>query len=65
VPCFAFTSELHATCPGRAVLIGMSLFWVGRTIEQSVFLRINQPMIHVLATLFVVGAALFALPLLP
>lgn len=58
--CFAFTRELHATSLGRAVLVGMSLFWVGRTIEQFVFL----PMIHVLTTLFVVGAALFALPLL-
>jgi len=65
VLCFAFTSELHATSLGRAVLIGMSLFWVGRTIEQFVFLRIDRPMIHVLTALFVAGAALFALPLLP
>lgn len=63
--CFLFTRELHATPLGRALLAFMSLFWVGRTIEQFVFLRINQPLLHVLTVLFVTGAVLFALPLLP
>lgn len=63
--CFAFTRELHATPLGKALLVFMSLFWVGRTIEQFVFLRINTPLVHVLTTLFVIGAVLFALPLLP
>ncbi|MEH6416634.1 hypothetical protein [Pseudomonas sp. CGJS7] len=61
--CFLFADELHSSALGRAVLLGMSLFWVGRTIEQFVFLRINRPMIHVLTALFVLGAALFAIPL--
>ena len=65
VLCFAFTQELHGTALGRAMLVFMSLFWVGRTIEQFVFLRINKPMVHVLTVLFVIGAILFALPLLP
>jgi hypothetical protein len=64
VLCFAFTRELHATPLGRALLLFMALFWVGRTIEQFVFLRINTPMVHVLSGLFVLGALLFALPLL-
>ncbi|MGN7919628.1 hypothetical protein [Lysobacter sp. ESA13C] len=64
VLCFVYTDELHTTALGRALLIGMSLFWVGRTIEQFVFLRINRPMIHVLTALFVLGAAIFAIPLL-
>ena len=63
VLCFAFTRELHATALGRALLIFMSLFWVGRTIEQFVFLRVNKPLVHVLTVLFVTGAVLFALPL--
>ena len=63
--CFLFTRELHATPLGRALLVFMSLFWVGRTIEQFVFLRINKPLVHVLTALFVIGAMLFALPLLP
>lgn len=62
--CFAFTAELHATALGRALLAGMSLFWVGRTVEQFVFLRIDRPLVHVLTALFVFGAVLFALPLL-
>lgn len=61
--CFAFTDALHSTALGRALLLFMSLFWVGRTIEQFVFLRVNKPLVHVLTALFVIGAALFALPL--
>lgn len=64
VLCFCFSTELHATPLGRAVLLFMSLFWVGRIIEQFVFLRVDKPLVHVLTVLFVVGAILFALPLL-
>lgn len=63
VLCFAYTDELGDTALGRAVLLGMSLFWVGRTIEQFVFLRINRPVVHVLTALFVLGAVIFAVPL--
>jgi hypothetical protein len=61
--CFVFADDLHGTAMGRAVLAGMSLFWVGRTIEQFVFLRINRPLVHVLTALFVLGAVIFAVPL--
>lgn len=63
VLCFAYTDELRDTALGRAVLLGMSLFWVGRTIEQFVFLRINRPVVHGLTALFVLGAVIFAMPL--
>ena len=63
VLCFAFTQELHSTALGRTFLVFMSLFWVGRTIEQFVFLHINKPVVHLLTVLFVIGAILFALPL--
>ncbi|MGY0620323.1 hypothetical protein [Lysobacter sp. A378] len=63
VLCFCFTDELDDSALGQALLAGMSLFWVGRTIEQFLFLRINRPMVHVLTALFVLGAVLFALPL--
>ena len=62
--CFFYTDELQGSALGHAVLTGMSLFWVGRTIEQFVFLRINRPLVHVLTALFVVGAVVFAMPLL-
>jgi hypothetical protein len=61
--CFLLPGELLHTKLGHAVLAGMSLFWVGRTIEQFVFLRYNAALIHVMTALFVLGAVLFALPL--
>lgn len=61
--CFLLPQDLLGTRLGRAFLAGMSLFWVGRTIEQFVFLRVNHPLVHALTALFVLGAALFALPL--
>ncbi len=65
VACFAFTEELQQGGLGRAVLAFMALFWVGRTIEQFVFLRRHHWLLHLLTALFVLGALLFALPLLP
>lgn len=62
--CFVFPDELRDTPLGRALLAFMALFWVGRTIEQFVFLRVNHAMAHALTVLFVLGAVLFALPLL-
>ncbi|MCA1714925.1 MAG: hypothetical protein LC715_07410 [Gammaproteobacteria bacterium] len=61
--CFLFPQELAGTPLGRALLLGMSGFWIGRTIEQFVFVRIDTPMVHLLTTLFVLGAVLFATPL--
>lgn len=61
--CFVFPQELAGTPLGRALLLGMSGFWIGRTIEQFVFLRINTAMAHTLTTLFVLGAVIFAWPL--
>lgn len=62
--CLFLTGELLHTRLGRFVLGFMALFWVGRTLEQFVFLRVNRPLVHALTALFVVGAALFAAPLL-
>ncbi len=61
--CFWLPAELLETRLGHAVLAGMSLFWIGRTIEQFVFLRYNALPVHILTALFVVGAALWAMPL--
>ena len=62
--CFVFPNELYRTELGKAFLIGNSIFWLGRTIEQFVFLRINHIKLHILTFLFVIGIALFALPLI-
>jgi hypothetical protein len=64
VICFAFPVALATTPLGNAFLIGMSLFWVGRTIEQFVFLRIDHKLVHVLSYLFILGAVMFAIPVL-
>ncbi len=61
--CFFYKKELLETNLGHALLIGCSLFWVGRTIEQFVFLhRIKHWTVHFLTAIFVLGAVLFALP---
>ena len=61
--CLLYPSELRDTQLGRAVLIGMSGFWVVRLIQQFVFLRVNHPLVHALSVVFALGAALFAWPL--
>lgn len=61
--CFLLPQDLLDTRLGHAILAGMALFWIGRTIEQFVFLRVNHPLVHVLTALFVGGAILFVLPL--
>ncbi len=58
----AFTADLVHTRLGIALLCFMALFWVGRTIEQFVFLRINDWRVHLLTGLFVLGTALHAVP---
>ena len=64
--CFFFPHELAGTTLGRALLLGMSGFWIGRTIEQFVFFRsprnADRPVVNALTVLFAIGAVLFALP---
>jgi hypothetical protein len=63
--CFFVPNDLLTTRLGHLFLGGMSLFWVGRLIEQFIFLRYNRAMIHFLSLLFLFGAILFAMPILP
>lgn len=62
--CLAFPSELAGTALGRAILLGMAGFWIGRLIEQFVFLRFNHALVHATSLAFAAGAALFAWPAL-
>ena len=64
IACFAFPTELLTTKFGNFFLIGNSIFWLLRTIQQSIFLRANHIAIHILTFIFMIGALLFALPLL-
>ncbi len=62
--CFAFQTELLTTKFGNIILIGNSLFWLLRTIQQFIFLRANHIKIHILTIIFVIGTILFAIPIL-
>mgnify|MGYP003394935012 CR=1 FL=1 len=62
--CFVFPTELLTTKLGNWFLIGNSIFWLLRTIQQFIFLRANHYKIHVLTIIFLVGTILFTLPIL-
>ena len=64
VLCLLYPAALTGTPLGRAVLAGMSTFWLVRLTAQLVWLRIHHPLVHVLTALFACGALLFAWPLL-
>ena len=64
VACFVFPDTLANTTFGNFFLIGMSLFCLGRTIEQFIFVKSNHPMAHLLTYLFIIGSILFAIPVL-
>ncbi|MBD9536303.1 hypothetical protein IB227_10635 [Stenotrophomonas sp. STM01] len=59
----AFTSDLVDTRLGVVLLCFMAVFWLGRALEQFVFLRINDWRVHLLTGLFVLGAVLHAVPM--
>ena len=62
--CLLFPDELANTALGRALLLGMSGFWLGRLIEQFVFLPYHRASVHALSALFALGTGLFAWPVL-
>lgn len=64
VVCFIFPKELLSTKLGNVFLLGISLFWLGRTIEQFIFLKINHKLVHLLTILFILGTVLFAAPVI-
>ena len=61
--CLRFPDALIHTALGRALMLGMSGFWVLRLFQQFVFLRVDHSLVHVLSMLFALGAVLFALPI--
>src|SRR5689334_18976979 len=64
VICFTFPNQLLNTSLGQFFMVGMSLFWLTRAIEQFIFLRVEHPMVHFLTYIFLIGSILFAIPLL-
>ena len=62
--CFFYPNELAESRLGNALLLGISLFWLGRTIEQFIFLRANDKYLHMLTMIFAAGTILYALPVI-
>jgi hypothetical protein len=64
VLCLAMPAQLAGTSLGRAILAGMTAFWLVRLVGQWIWLRIDRPLVHVLTALFAVGVVVFAIPAL-
>ena len=62
--CFFYTNELIETRLGNVFLIGNSIFWLGRTIEQFIFLGTKNRIVNILTFVFAIGPVLFVLPLI-
>ncbi len=65
--CFWFAEELLTTSLGSAILLGSSLFWIGRTIEQFVYRKLldtTHPVSILITVLFVIGSVLYLIPLI-
>lgn len=60
--CLIFPIELISTKLGNVLLLGLSVFWLVRTIEQFIFLNIESKAVHILTAIFIFGTFLFASP---
>jgi hypothetical protein len=60
---FFYTDELMNTSLGFSLLIGFLFFWIGRTIEQFIFLRIKSSMVTALTLIFFTGVIIHLLPI--
>jgi hypothetical protein len=63
VMCCFFSEALLTTILGRFIVGAISVFWLGRLIEQFIFLRVNHALVHVLTILFFFGFLFFFLAL--
>lgn len=62
--CFVYTGELQQTKLGKVFMAGLSVFWLGRIVEQFIFLGTKNRFVNILTVLFFIGMILFALPLI-
>jgi hypothetical protein len=60
--CFVFPAELQNTKLGNVFLLGCSLFWVTRAVQQFIFLNENNSGTYIGAVIMIIPAVLFALP---
>ncbi len=62
--CFILPQELGNSILGKTVLMGISLFWLGRTIEQFIFFKENHCKVHLMTFVFGIGTVIFMIPVL-
>ena len=60
--CIAFPVELLSTELGNVFLLGCSLFWLIRTVQQFIFFSTKSYFANILTVIFIIGTILFALP---
>lgn len=62
--CFAFPEELVKTNLGRFFLFSNAMFWLIRTLQQFVFLRVKNIFVNYLTVYFFLGVVIFSIPLI-
>lgn len=60
--CFTLPEDMFQTRLGRWLMMGMSIFWLLRMLEQFVFFKHNHYAVYLLTFLFLLNAILFAAP---
>lgn len=58
-----YPDQLIETKIGFVLLIGFLGFWIGRTIEQFIFLRVKSKMVTILTVVFFIGVIIHLLPI--
>jgi len=64
--CLFHTVALLTSSIGRVLLVGSAMFWLGRTIEQFIFIKklpFNNPFSYLLTVLFITGSIVYLIPL--
>lgn len=59
-----YPDQLMETKIGFVLLIGCLGFWMGRTIEQFIFLRVKSKMVTILTVVFFIGIIIHLLPII-
>lgn len=59
-----YPDQLMETKIGFALLLGFLGFWMGRTIEQFIFLRVKSKMVTILTVVFFIGIIIHLLPII-
>lgn len=62
--CLIVPDDMLSTRIGKLFLIGSSIFWLIRTVQQFYFFKFNNFRLNILTILFIIGTILFAIPII-